>query len=459
MLERNGNMDFKKKSNYTLIGKEIEINNVESSKKNIKIDNDRKINEDDEARLIFHKIVQSPEFFDRISNLNYVEARKEYEALFGERFREFPNLLQDALVFLHLPGDNGRSIATKPDWFDKEKFVKGQAFALENAVGFLLGQLFGLLCLICQEDGLKTLTMTKKSHTPYLAFDRYLSTLERVLSWYKEDPWKDGTKANRNIHAVRRMHSATRKKLCELDHDQIEKIGTLKDPYCPVFPLMRNDFSKLDCLNRVETAAYTEFMTSPYRPKGLNQVEMSYTLFGFMGMIVLYPQEFGVYPKSDEDLENFCHVWRTIGYLLGVEDEVNLCRGSLEDIKKRCQEYLEFLVKPVFQRINPQYEHMSRCILEGFGYYFPHLSFKLTILRIAELMNIEMPELYGSLTYTEWFQYLFSKYFIRWGLKYQVIRYFVNKMLYNIIERSMHLSNDQLEEFKERSRNSKLHVE
>ncbi|EFN70543.1 hypothetical protein EAG_13524 [Camponotus floridanus] len=41
---------------------------------------------------------------------------------------------------------------------------------------------------------------------------------------------------------------------------------------------------------------------------GLNQGDMFGTQFACMGLIVLYPEQFGIYDASDEDLEAFCHL-------------------------------------------------------------------------------------------------------------------------------------------------------
>lgn len=120
------------------------------------------------------------------------------------------------------------------------------------------------------------------------------------------------------------MHLAVSKKLNELDYKQIESMSTIKDPYCPAFRIITDDFSTILPPDSVSARIYEEHMNNfciYSNSKRINQMEMSYTIFGFIGLPVLFPRYFGIYPETDEDLENLCYVWRCIGYLLGVDDE------------------------------------------------------------------------------------------------------------------------------------------
>lgn len=47
---------------------------------------------------------------------------------------------------------------------------------------------------------------------------------------------------------------------------------------------------------------------------------MVVTQFGFMGYILTKSKTIGLYNIKDEELEGFIHVWRVVGYLLGIED-------------------------------------------------------------------------------------------------------------------------------------------
>lgn len=127
--------------------------------------------------------------------------------------------------------------------------------------------------------------------------------------------WIKGTAADRDIQTVRKMHRAIRLKFCEYSNEEIDAASEISNPNCPDRKMILEDFSscpyptvKNDCFHLL------------IKPTGLSQGEMSGTQFAFMGFIVLYPREFGIY-ASDEDLEAFCHLWKSIGYRLGVKDE------------------------------------------------------------------------------------------------------------------------------------------
>ena len=131
-----------------------------------------------------------------------------------------------------------------------------------------------------------------------------------------EDPWNESTQAHKDIQAVRKMHRAIRLKLCEYDYDEIDAATDIPNPWCPDRKIILDDFSSSCPYPRIENGC----MHQKIRFKGFTQADMAATQFAFMGMFLLYPHKFGV-SATDEDLMAFCHVWRGIGYLLGIQDE------------------------------------------------------------------------------------------------------------------------------------------
>ncbi|KAL2731451.1 uncharacterized protein V1478_004996, partial [Vespula squamosa] len=417
--------------------------------------------EKEELESLVNKLYRDVDFWNKITERNYDEIRKELEEIFGKHSNYISEIHIKRFYFTNFLGNHDRPLSERPEWLDTEKFQKGQSFARDNIAGLFLGQLYGLFFLLCHHDGLQSLITTQKSHTPYLAFKRYLSTGQRVRNWYTEDPWCEGTKAYKDIQTVRKMHLASSKKLNELDYEEMESANIIKNPYCPAFRFMMDDFSTIlppDSLSDHIYAEHLKHLHINSNAKRINQLEMGYTLFGFMGLPVLFPHHFGIYPKTDEDLENFCYLWRCIGYLLGVDEEVNICRGSLKDVKDRCQTYVDDLVKPAFQRLEPQWEHMIRCIIEGNLYFTYVCSFETIILCIAELIGIEMPTFYSSLNYSQRIKYYLNKYFIQYGLKYSFIRSFMNKTLNSLFDEALDFDDTKIAELKKKSASSPLHV-
>jgi len=130
-----------------------------------------------------------------------------------------------------------------------------------------------------------------------------------------EDPWTVGTQAYNDLQTVRRMHRAIRLKLCEQDNEEIDGATKIQKPWCPDRKTILEDLSSCP-YPTIENGCIHLLVT----PKGLNQADMAATQFAFLGMVLLYPHELGIY-ASDEDMEAFCHTWRCIGYLLGMEDQ------------------------------------------------------------------------------------------------------------------------------------------
>ena len=83
----------------------------------------------------------------------------------------------------------------------------------------------------------------------------------------------------------------------------------------------------------------------------------------------------------------------------------NFCRGTLEDVKNRSKDFLEYWVKPNFRIITPECEHMMRCVVEGLQYYFPGSTYETCLLDLAEIMSLHMPRLYGTISYSTWIRH------------------------------------------------------
>lgn len=148
----------------------MDVIQFESSEKRIEKD-DKWIEEKSD---IPKKILPSNDLRDDRLKSKYEEYLKMLCEMTDINFEDIPKVVQESFVFSHFSlNDDDNSTFEKPDWFDMEKFKKGQAFARENFAGIFMAQLYGLMCLLCHEDGVKTLTLTKKSHTPYAALKRY----------------------------------------------------------------------------------------------------------------------------------------------------------------------------------------------------------------------------------------------------------------------------------------------
>ncbi|CAL4212069.1 unnamed protein product, partial [Meganyctiphanes norvegica] len=205
---------------------------------------------------------------------------------------------------------------TKPKWVDEKKMARGQAYFKRYFLMMFTSKLVSLMCILAYESILKVLRFTGKSSTPQTAYRRYLGTLKHIISWYSGDIWDPQSKAHRSLVMVRKMHTSS--------HRSAVKANIT--------------------------------MTS--------QLDMVVTQWAFMGLALTHGQHLGM-RGTKEELEGFVHFWRCAGYLLGIEDRFNLCRGTLDDVKKECHNVLHEHILPAMTRPPEGFESMSAALLNG----------------------------------------------------------------------------------------------
>ncbi|KAG7204413.1 hypothetical protein KM043_004855 [Ampulex compressa] len=350
--------------------------------------------------------------------------------------------MRNPIMATTLPGDCGRSPSEKPAWLDMEKFRRGQRFAMDNLFGIIFAQLLSLFMIYSFTDDLKPLIFTKQSGTPYLAFNRFLSTVSRIRDWYTSDPWEKDSGAYREVRNVRAMHRAVRRRLCASSREEINALTRIPGAWCPLLDTLREDFRSA-CPEPEMIRSYDVAKNIPLKPRGLNQADMSATLFGFVSFSILYPRAFGIHDATPEDLEGFCHLWRVIGYLLGIEDEYNFCHGDLETVQSRAREFVEHEVKPNFRTVTPEWEHMTRCVLEGVSYCRCYVSYEAALMYCTEILDVRMKQLYASMTYASWVIYLMQKYFFQYAMRFKIVVKQVNKFVNGQIDVLRDLSKEK----------------
>lgn len=53
----------------------------------------------------------------------------------------------------------------------------------------------------------------------------------------------------------------------------------------------------------------------------INQRDMALTQFGFMGFALVRSTKVGIHDATEDELKGFIHLWRVVGYVLGIEDK------------------------------------------------------------------------------------------------------------------------------------------
>ncbi|KAK6635840.1 hypothetical protein RUM44_001094 [Polyplax serrata] len=242
---------------------------------------------------------------------------------------------------------HGNAMGELPEWFDKEKFRRGQQFFNANYYALFVSKLCGLFVILAIPRVLKILTMTRKSSTPSTAFKRYMSTLGHMLTWYNEDITDKESGAYKSLKAVYAKHSMANKRGLS------EKNGSV------------------------------------------SQSSLAITQFGFMGFGLLMQDKLGISVRDPKDLEGFIHFWRTIGHMIGIEDRYNICRGTVEETKETCRRVLKEILWPVLKSPSQEFREMTSALLKGMWAMiifldvegFTAFTYELTGLEINKFTN------------------------------------------------------------------------
>lgn len=344
-----------------------------------------------------------------------------------------------------LPNDYLVPIEKRPDWLDMKKFKIGQKFAQKYFFGLNYSDMLALIILFALPDGLEPLIYTGNSGTPFTAFRRYLSTVLRVNSWYEHDVWKDDNLGFRNLRTVRALHLNVSKRLNSTPYDELKSQLTLwgTSSETGVWSTMTQEVQE-DFLTGCPFQSMRPVNHERPEKVFVSQLDMSITQFGFFGLMIMHPDKFGAGSATEEELDGFVHMWRGLGYLLGIDDRFNFCNGTLSEVKQRCHHLVEHWVKPSFQHVTEDWEHMSRCMVEGLSYYVPGVTFEVSLLYLCWVLDVPAPRLYKSLTWGQTCMFYIMRFTFNVTLRIPGMLSFHNWLLHRTLKRVANLSQQEL---------------
>lgn len=205
-----------------------------------------------------------------------------------------------------------------PDFYDEEKFSRGQKYYQKHLTSMLYANLVGVICFFSHNKSAKVLMHTNRSSTPQAAFKRYMATSMHINTWFTED-FKPGSKAFKSLIQVNRYHSTTNK-ICS-------KNGMEKDI--------------------------------------ITQFDMALAQFGFMGVALVRPERVGIYNPSKEDEEAYVHFWRIMSFSLGIDEKYSICRESVEETKLISEEMIKRTFLPNLEKPDENFNTLSRMLIRG----------------------------------------------------------------------------------------------
>lgn len=347
--------------------------------------------------------------------------------------QDLPQDLKEYLCALdeHLPNDYMVPIDVKPTWLNVEKCKQGQKFAQKYYFGVNYAEMVSLYLLFLDHENLGVLIYTQKSHTPFKAYRRYLSTVLRVKSWLETEFWNPNELGYKNLKIVRAMHLNVSKKLNETNPQEFQaEFSVLNNPkyhdgvWAPLTSDLKEDLSSTRC--PMSGGGVWSSHKSSDKRIFINQFNMSMTQFGFVGLLLLYPAKFGASQASDEELEAFAHLWKAIGYYLGIKDKYNFCKGDLSEVQQRCRDVLTYWIKPNLTGVTQDWEHMSRCMTEGVSYYVPGVNFEASFKYLCWVLDIQTPKLDSKMTLLQTFSFHSNQFVMCYATKVPFILNFLN---------------------------------
>ncbi|KAJ8974966.1 hypothetical protein NQ317_004803, partial [Molorchus minor] len=270
-----------------------------------------------------------------------------------------------------------------PYFYNEEMFKNGQRFFRRNMFGLFLSKFMGLVILLTVPTSLKILIMTNMSSTNLTAYRRYVATIFHMCLWYDEN-FKPGSRSWESLFKVRSMHNSASKK----------------------------NYSRMN-----------------FR---ISQMDMALTQFGFMGFGLVRKRMMGIHDVTDAELKGFVHLWRTVGYILGIEDRFNICRESLKETQEICNLLIEKVFLHHLEQPPREFYSMSRALVGGMWPMNPFLQYDVFLLylrmTVDNSQDTKTQPCFKDLGVRGKIK-LYVIFYTLWVLQYNVFRKFYNYVL------------------------------
>ncbi|CAG0883710.1 unnamed protein product [Darwinula stevensoni] len=312
----------------------------------------------------------------------------------------------------------------KPDWYDHDQFLQGQDFYRRFSVGILFSKFMSLVLGLFFPRLLRPLMFTRRSERPLDALRRYTATGMHVFLWYTRDPWDPDSKSRKSLQEVTTMHrhiarmgetTQGRQKIQEaMANMDTDYLGAVEEAlHC-----FQEDTSKLQvpdseffaCLHS-QLKEEEEAMELPT----LSQFDLALTQMGFFGAPLLYPHRVGIHGATERDWEGFIMFWRTMGYLLGIDDKYNLCQDTVAETRELLQVCCGYFSWQVHVDCSLAATFMAFTVVEGHRKLNQGLRLKPLIVYASTIYDIKMEKTRKSMTWHEWFCYMKIWRFLRYG--------------------------------------------
>lgn len=304
--------------------------------------------------------------------------------------------MQELLEGLNELGDCGNPIEP-PSWLDRQLFNRGRDFYHRYLFCMSFSEVLALVFMLSMMRALRPLMYTGRSDSPRKALRRYFSTFQHVTAWHEGDLWDPADRAHKDLLSVRAIHNRLSGVFnSSKEHDRVwnTKIQDKghEEPACPFYHTIREDLK-----DQAGDGLPLEGPDNP--PFFISQWDMSLTQYQFMGLVVAHPHKMGAGAATDEDLEGLVHFWRGLGWLLGVDDKYNFCRGSLAEVRSLCLEVERLVGIPALAKADWNYEHMTLSLVTGLSHLMHTLSFEAGFRYVAYTLDLDIPNFINRMSF------------------------------------------------------------
>lgn len=209
-------------------------------------------------------------------------------------------------------------LTDSPSEIDIDKFNNGRKYFQNNVAICVVAMLCSLVSGFSVVNLLEPLVFTNKSSTPKKSLKRYLDTVRHVALWHYGDILDPLSLARKSIRKVHSMHKSVRDRMVEANTDG----------------------------------------------RHFTQYDMSLVQAGFVGFIILYPEELGL-QGSKSDLEDFVYFWRWVGFFSGIDEDNNICIHGLDDAYRICKQVENEIVYPALFNPPKHFHSMAKAFTDG----------------------------------------------------------------------------------------------
>lgn len=285
-----------------------------------------------------------------------------------------------------------------PPWLDLQLYERGIKFYHSNLTGILMSNGESLVSGLCIPSFYKALTFSGDTNRKRDALVRYRDTALHVFcKWYTSNPWIDQSDAASSLKIVNSMHRKVSMNIRNAGED-FERIVKEKSEAIEPQEQASQLFKELEIMRETQepSAEYRVFVENPRK---FTEFDMFLVQCAFFGGPFLYPDWYGCSSASEEDLLGFLHVWRVMGYYLGIQDKHNGAQFDVATTRRLGYEVLERIIKPCCLHIDQQTIHLGQQIFSEPSNYY------VWIYRNYYMIGLELRELWSSFSWRQVYWY------------------------------------------------------